>query len=58
VTWVDNTKQKFEQAMEQFKGKRLQCTHCGIEGEYEKDLAPLLTRIGQWGILQGNTYTA
>jgi len=58
VTWVDNARQTFEQAMEQFKGKRFSCTLCGIEGEYDKDLDPCLTRIGQWGVLQGNTYTA
>lgn len=58
MTWVDNARQRFEQAMEQFKGKRFHCALCGKEGEYEKDLDPYLTRIGEWGMLKGDTYIA
>ena len=58
MTWADDAKQRFEQAMEQFKGKRFQCALCGIEGEYDKDLDPCLTKIGEFGVLQGGTYTA
>jgi hypothetical protein len=58
MTWTENAKQTFEQAMKQFKGKRFRCALCGIEGEYDKDLDPYLTRIGQWGALKGDTYTA
>jgi hypothetical protein len=58
MTWADNARKIFEQSMKQFKGKRFHCTLCGLEGEYDKDLTPYLTRIGEWGILQGDTYTA
>jgi hypothetical protein len=58
MTWTDDAMQKFEQAMEQFKGKSFPCTLCGKQGKYDEDLVPCLTNIGQWGILRGNTYTA
>ncbi len=58
MTWVDDAKQKFEQAMQQFKGKRFPCALCGQVGEYDKDLEPLIANIGRFGIARGNTYTA
>jgi len=58
MTWVDQAKQRFEQAMKQFKGKRFHCALCGVEGEYDRDFDPYVTRIGQWGLLRGDTYTA
>jgi hypothetical protein len=58
MTWAENAKQTFEQAMKQFKGKRFHCALCGAEGEYDKDLDPCITRIGQWGIRRGDIYTA
>ena len=58
MTWVARERQKFEQAMKQFRGKRFHCFWCGKEGEYEKDLAAEYVEIGEWGVLDGNTYTA
>jgi len=58
MTWTDDAKQKFEQAMEQFKGNRYPCRICGMKGEYDKELDPCLTNIGRFGVLQGDTYTA
>ncbi len=55
MTWLDDAKQKYEQAMEQFKGKRSHCFLCGAEGEYDKDLVPDYVRMGEKGVRQGGT---
>jgi len=58
VTSLEDSKRLYEQAMEQFKGKRFPCFLCGIEGEYDKDLKPEFVNIGEMGVLEGDTYTA
>lgn len=58
MTWAEDAKYTFEQAMKQFKGKRFRCCLCGMEGDYDRDLEPYITRIGECGILEGNIYKA
>ena len=58
MMWTDNAKHEFKKAMIQFKGKRFQCTFCEVEGEYDKDFDPCITRIGRSGVVQGNSYAA
>jgi len=58
MTWVDDTNQKFNDAMEQLKGQSFPCAMCCKQGTYDEDLVPFLTNIGEWGILKGSIYTA
>ena len=58
MTSLDDSKRIYEKAMEQFKGRRFHCVICGIEGEYDKDLKPDYVKIGEMGVLEGDTYTA
>lgn len=57
MTRLEDEKRRYEQAMEQFKGKRFPCVLCGIEGEYDKDLKPDYVKIGEKGVLEGGIYT-
>lgn len=57
MTSLDDARKRYEQAMEQFKGKHYPCIICGIEGEYDKDLKPDYVNIGEMGVLEGGTYT-
>jgi hypothetical protein len=54
---LDDARKRYEQAMEQFKGKHYHCSICGIEGEYNKELKPDYVKIGEMGVLEGDTYT-
>ena len=58
TTWTEQAKDKFEQAMEQFKGSTLACFHCGVDGLYDDDLTSAYVKIGEWGVLEGSRYTA
>ncbi len=58
MTWANVAKQKFEQAMEQFKGKQFPCFYCGNVGEYDKDLDIAFVNIGQFVFDKDGLYTA
>ena len=56
MTWLDNANRQFKEAMKPFEGKSFHCALCGVEGEYDKNLDPMLTRIGQFSVSQGDVY--
>jgi TFIIF-interacting CTD phosphatase-like protein len=58
MAWADKATQRLEQAMSQFKGRRFRCASCGVEGEYDKDLTPCFTSIGQFILQEGDVFTA
>lgn len=58
ATWTEQSREQFEQAVEQFKGRTLKCFHCGFEGGYADDLTSAYVKIGEWSVREGDLYTA
>ncbi len=56
MEWDNDERRKLEHVMELFKGKRVTCYFCEIEGEYGKELSSLTVTEGPWSVLQGKTY--